>query len=310
MRFRCLATTTILLAVMTSSCGTQVQHMYYKGDQARIIGEMARKGPLSNTSGVDLFYLCPSLLSQRKYSDFFACCDELEKRQRKELTNLGLLVPEVDLDWDQTMARKDDLVAYLRMGTEAVLKSKGVGLVKGQAAFEAPNLIQVGEHTLQAERFILATGSSWAPLGLETGGSERVVNTDWLLEMRDVPSEILVLGGGPVELEAAQGLAKEGMDVEVLDLRSLWPLDWEAVEKSVSKTHKVVVAHEACVTGAFGAEIAARIQESLFDELDAPVVRVGARRVPHPFSPPSGGFVIPGPDSVADAARRVMGRVS
>ncbi|MGQ9656255.1 MAG: transketolase C-terminal domain-containing protein, partial [Thermodesulfobacteriota bacterium] len=99
-------------------------------------------------------------------------------------------------------------------------------------------------------------------------------------------------------------------DVEVLDLRSLWPLDWEAVEKSVSKTHKVVVAHEACVTGGFGAEIAARIQESLFDELDAPVVRVGARRVPHPFSPPLEGFVIPGPDSVADAARRVMGRVS
>ncbi|MGQ9655976.1 MAG: dihydrolipoyl dehydrogenase family protein, partial [Thermodesulfobacteriota bacterium] len=96
------------------------------------------------------------------------------------------------------------------------LKSNGVGLVKGQAAFEAPNLIQVGEHALQAERFILATGSSWAPLGLETGGSERVVNTDWLLEMRDVPSEILVLGGGPVELEAAQFLFFLGCQVTLL----------------------------------------------------------------------------------------------
>ncbi len=79
----------ILLILSASSCGTQVQHMYYKGDHAGIIGEMTRKGPLTNMSGVDLFYLCPSLLSQRKYSDFFACCDELEKRQRTEVTNLG-----------------------------------------------------------------------------------------------------------------------------------------------------------------------------------------------------------------------------
>ncbi len=134
----------------------------------------------------------------------------------KRAGELGLLVPEVDLDWDQTMARKDDLVAYLRMGTEAVLKSNGVGLVKGQAAFEAPDRIRVGGQTLQAERFIVATGSSWAPLGLDTRGSERIVNTDWLLEMRDVPSAILVLGAGPVELEAAQYLLFLGCQVTLV----------------------------------------------------------------------------------------------
>ncbi len=107
-------------------------------------------------------------------------------------------------------------------------------------------------------------------------------------------------------MEAAQELASEGVNAEVLDLRSLWPLDWEAIAKSVSKTHRVVVAHEACITGGMGAEIAARIQEELLDELDAPVVRVGARRVPHPFSPPLERFVIPGPHSVLEAARKVL----
>jgi CHAT domain-containing protein len=72
-----------------SSCGTQVQNMYYKGDHSGIINEMERKGPPTNISGMDLYYLCPSLLSQRNYTDFFACCDELEKRKRTEVNALG-----------------------------------------------------------------------------------------------------------------------------------------------------------------------------------------------------------------------------
>lgn len=108
-------------------------------------------------------------------------------------------------------------------------------------------------------------------------------------------------------LEAAGELARDGIDLEVLDLRTIWPLDWEAIARSVAKTHRVVVAHEACITAGVGAEISARIQEELFDELDAPIVRVGAKRVPHPFSPPLEKFVIPGPQSVVQAVRKVMG---
>ncbi len=89
MRFYPMATASILVGLLASSCGTKVQHMYYKGDHAGIITEMARKGPLTSMSGIDLFYLCPSLLSQRRYTDFFACCDELEKKQSTEVTNLG-----------------------------------------------------------------------------------------------------------------------------------------------------------------------------------------------------------------------------
>jgi len=109
-------------------------------------------------------------------------------------------------------------------------------------------------------------------------------------------------------LEAAQQLSRDGISLEVLDLRTLWPLDWEAIQRSVSKTHRVVVAHEACLTAGLGAEIAARIQEELFDELDAPVVRVGAKRVPHPFSPPLEKFVIPGPHSIIEAVSKLLGK--
>jgi 2-oxoisovalerate dehydrogenase E1 component len=77
-------------------------------------------------------------------------------------------------------------------------------------------------------------------------------------------------------LQAAEKLDGEGISAEVLDLRSLNPYDWEAIERSVSKTSRVLVAHEDCLSWGFGAEIAARIAEELFSHLDAPVKRVGA----------------------------------
>ena len=130
---------------------------------------------------------------------------------------LGLRVARVELDWDQIMARKEDLVGYLRMGTEGVLKSNGVELLKGPAQFQTPKSIRVGRQVLAAERFILATGSSWGILGLDGEASQRVVTTDWLLNMRDVPEEVLVLGGGPVELEAAQYLLFLGSRVTLVE---------------------------------------------------------------------------------------------
>ena len=77
-------------------------------------------------------------------------------------------------------------------------------------------------------------------------------------------------------LQAAEKLESEGASVELIDLRSLNPYDWEAIAQSVRKTSRVLVAHEDCISWGFGAEIAARIAEELFDELDAPVKRIGA----------------------------------
>lgn len=107
-------------------------------------------------------------------------------------------------------------------------------------------------------------------------------------------------------LEAADALAREGIEVEVIDLRSLLPLDKETIAVSVKKTKHVLVAHEACRRGGAGAEIAATISEDLFDYLDAPVKRVGAKDVPIPFSPPLERFVIPQAEDIATAVRELV----
>ena len=108
-------------------------------------------------------------------------------------------------------------------------------------------------------------------------------------------------------LEAAEALEDQGIQAEVLDLRTLKPLDFELISQSVQKTNRVVIVHEACLTGGFGAELAALIGEKLFDYLDAPVVRVASKDVPIPFSPPMEDFVLPDVDDILRSARQILG---
>ena len=108
-------------------------------------------------------------------------------------------------------------------------------------------------------------------------------------------------------LEAAQALEKEGIDAEVLDLRSLNPLDWEAVLASVRKTHRAVVVSEGHRTAGFGAELSARIAEEAFDLLAAPVARLAAKDVPVPATHLE-KLSIPSPAEIAGAARALVQR--
>jgi pyruvate dehydrogenase E1 component beta subunit len=109
-------------------------------------------------------------------------------------------------------------------------------------------------------------------------------------------------------LEAAEQLAKEGIEAEIIDLRSLKPFDFDLIAESVKKTYNVLIVHEACLTGGFGGEIAARIGEALFDYLDAPVVRVGAKDVPMPFSPVMESFVMPQVKDIVQGVKKVLNR--
>jgi pyruvate/2-oxoglutarate/acetoin dehydrogenase E1 component len=109
-------------------------------------------------------------------------------------------------------------------------------------------------------------------------------------------------------LAAAEEAEKEGISVEVLDPRTLQPLDEEAIVGSVKKTNRCVTAHEAIVRMGFGAEVAAVVQEQAFDYLDAPVERVGAKFVPLPFAPVMEEFVIPHAADVLAAVRKTVGR--
>ena len=107
-------------------------------------------------------------------------------------------------------------------------------------------------------------------------------------------------------LQAAEIVAAEGIDVEVIDLRTLKPLDKEAVLGSVEKTARALIVYEDNLTGGFGAEIAAIIADEGFEFLDAPVLRVAGPDVPAmPFNKPQEDFFLPSPERIADAMRKL-----
>jgi pyruvate/2-oxoglutarate/acetoin dehydrogenase E1 component len=107
-------------------------------------------------------------------------------------------------------------------------------------------------------------------------------------------------------LAAAGKLSQEGIEVEVVDPRTLSPLDRETLASSVKKTHKAVVVHEAPKTGGFGGELVAVVTEDAFDYLDAPILRVAAPDTPIPFSPPMEKFYFPDEDRIVEGVKKVL----
>lgn len=108
-----------------------------------------------------------------------------------------------------------------------------------------------------------------------------------------------------IALEAADKLAQEGISLEVVDLRSIVPMDKEAIKRSVEKTSKAIVLHEDTKTGGVGAEIAAILAEELFDYLDGPIVRVAAPDTPVPFAASLEEAFVPNVDDLLEAARKL-----
>ena len=110
----------------------------------------------------------------------------------------------------------------------------------------------------------------------------------------------------PRALAAAESLARQGHSVEVIDPRTLKPLDEDTLLSSVRKTRRLVIAHEACLTGGFGAEVAALAAEKAFDWLDAPVARVAALDTPMPYNEALERAVIPSQQRIAEAIRETL----
>jgi len=111
----------------------------------------------------------------------------------------------------------------------------------------------------------------------------------------------------PESLKAAELLAAEGVSVEVIDLRTVQPLDIDLIVKSVRKTNHIVVVHEAVRFGGLGAEISAQVTEQAFDYLDAPVTRVAAPFSPVPFSPALEAHYVPNAGSIVEGIRQALG---
>jgi len=106
-------------------------------------------------------------------------------------------------------------------------------------------------------------------------------------------------------LEAADILAKENIDIEILDLRTVSPLDREAIAQTVKKTNKVIILHEHSRTGGLAGEIAAIINEEAFDDLDGPIVRIAGLDSAIPFSPPQEEHYLPKVSDVVRESRRL-----
>jgi pyruvate dehydrogenase E1 component beta subunit len=124
-------------------------------------------------------------------------------------------------------------------------------------------------------------------------------------------SDVTVVATGRLvheSLRAAEEAEKDGISVEVVDPRTLLPLDEETIVGSVRKTTRCVTAHEAVTRGGFGSELAAVIQHGAFDWLDAPIERVGAKFAPLPFAPALEQWVVPHADDVLAAIRRTVAR--
>ncbi len=122
---------------------------------------------------------------------------------------------------------------------------------------------------------------------------------------RDV--SLITYGGSlPKALKAADDLAAQGVDAEVLDLRSLRPLDVEAIVATVAKTHRAVIVDEMWRTGSFAAEVTAQIVERAFDELDAPVARVCSIEVPMPYAKHLEDAALPSPERIVAAVRGLL----
>jgi len=124
-------------------------------------------------------------------------------------------------------------------------------------------------------------------------------------------SDVTVIAIGrmvPESLEAAEQAEAEGISVEVLDPRTLLPLDEEAIIRSVQKTNRCVTAHEAVTRGGFGAELTAVVQHGAFDYLDAPIERVGAKFAPLAFAPAMEQWVVPHAADVLAAIKRTVAR--
>jgi 2-oxoisovalerate dehydrogenase E1 component len=168
------------------------------------------------------------------------------------------------------------------------------GLLRSAIAYDGP--VVVIEHRLLYEK----TGPGFAEDHLVPIGQAAV---------RRAGADVTIVSWSRMAAEsvaAAERLAQDGIDAEVIDLRTIAPLDWDTVLASFAKTNRMVIAHEAVVDFGVGAEIAARAVDAGFWSIDAPVVRVGAPATPAPYAPPLERAWVPTGQQVEAAVRRLV----
>jgi pyruvate dehydrogenase E1 component beta subunit len=166
------------------------------------------------------------------------------------------------------------------------------------AALQEPDPVFIFEH------------ATLYPLEGEVDEAAELVDLNRAAVRRAGQDVTLITYGGTLgkTLQAAERLAGEAIDAEVIDLRSLRPLDTSTIVDSVAKTHRAVIVDESWRTGSFAAEVAAQIMEFAFDDLDAPVARVCSAEVPMPYAKHLETAALPQVEQIVDAARNLVPR--
>ena len=263
---------------------------------------LAESGIIGTAIGAAVVGMRP--VCEMQFSDFISCgFDQLVNVAGKMHYRQGLAVPiTVRLPSGGGFSGGP----FHSQNPEAwFMHSPGIKVVAPSTAEDAKGLLHAAIHDpnpvcYMEHKHLYRRVKDEVPSGVfETPFSARVAQPG---------SDLVVIAYGamvPMALEAvSDGL--DGASVEVLDLRSLVPLDEEAILDSVERCSKVVIVDEANATCAAGAQVAALIAEKGFESLDGPVVRVAAPDVPIPFSPPLEAAVLPGVDRLREACRELL----
>jgi acetoin:2,6-dichlorophenolindophenol oxidoreductase subunit beta len=157
--------------------------------------------------------------------------------------------------------------------------------------------------------FVEHRGLYWSKGQVPEGDREVPIGRAKILRQGDRITIVALSSMVEAALAAAEDLAPEGIAIEVIDPRSVAPIDVETIVNSVKKTSRLIVVHEAVEQGGIGAEITARIQQEAFYYLDSPIVRVAAPFAPIPASPALEAQFVPGKTRIVEAARKLVREV-
>ena len=188
------------------------------------------------------------------------------------------------------------------------LNTAGLKMVEPSTAYDAKGLIKAAIRDPDPVLFFEHKKLYRLPrLREEIPADDYIVEIGKARTVREGRDLTIITFGAMVltALDAAEELEKEGLDVEIIDLRTLAPLDKTGIVASVKKTSRALVLHEASRTGGIGGEIAALIGEEAFEWLDAPVLRLASIDTPVPYSPPLEDYYLPETKDVVDAARKL-----
>ena len=184
----------------------------------------------------------------------------------------------------------------------------GLAVVAPATPADAKGLLQAAIRSEDPVLYLEHRGLYWTRADVPDGDDAALVPIG-CAAIRRTGSDVTIVSWSymlTTALAAADALATDGIAAEVIDLRSLQPLDMGTILESVARTHRLVIAHEAVEQGGFGAEIAARVSEAAWADLAAPVARVGAPFVPPPFSPDLERAFVPDAAAIISAVKHTL----